>query len=160
VEGTVREHDGLQLTPVGFVKFDIENGAAGGVKDPAVDLNASAVITPPPGACTVTVGAVPLVAAKFMPLPMTSVVYGALQEFQAAAPLPPSICMTASVALRVSPTPVQVMHETDDVDPEASRDAVEPDGGRISTKFAPKKAPDPPERFTVMLIVPALPVRL
>jgi hypothetical protein len=69
VDGIDSEQDGEQLTPVGFVKFTIEIGSGGGEKDPAVDLNAIAAITAPGPCNDVTVGAAPLVAAKFIPLP-------------------------------------------------------------------------------------------
>lgn len=63
------EHDGLQLIPkgLGSVKLTMEIGAGGGVKVPALDLKAIAVNRAPPARPTVTVGAVPLVAAKFIP---------------------------------------------------------------------------------------------
>jgi hypothetical protein len=76
------------------------------------------------------------------------------------APLPPSICMTASVAVSVSPTPGQVVQVLEPVVPEASKDGVDPNGGLISTKFPPQKAPGLPERLTVTRVVPPLPLRL
>lgn len=63
--------------------------------------------------------------------------------------------------LSVSGTPVQVGVQVDEeVPPAVSKDAVEPAGGRNSKKLAPKIAPEPPERFTVIFVVPAFPVRL
>ena len=76
------------------------------------------------------------------------------------APLPPTICITASVAVSVSPTPVQVVQVLEPVVPEASKDAVDPNGGLISTKLPPQKAPALPERLTVTAVVPPLPLRL
>ena len=69
VDGIDNEQDGVQLTPVRFSKFTIEIGSGGGEKDPAVDLNAMAAIIAPGRCNDVTVGAAPLVAARFMPSP-------------------------------------------------------------------------------------------
>ena len=65
-----------------------------------------------------------------------------------------------SVALRVSPTPVQVVQLVVADVPAVSKDAVDPEGGTNSTKFNPNWPDAAPDRFTVTEIVPAVPLRL
>jgi hypothetical protein len=156
----VSKQVGLQVTPLGLVKFITDIGCSGGENEPAVDLNAMAEVTAPVP-LVATVGAVPLVAFKYSPSPSGRVVYGELQAFQLDALLACILWIITSVPLRVSPTPGQaVVQEVETVVPAVSKDAVEPGGGSNSKKLAPRIAPEPPERLNVIELVPAVPVRL
>src|SRR6266851_3420438 len=103
----VSEQVTLQLGILMDVSFTTEIGCGGGgVKDPAVDLNAMPTNVPPvPLVTTVGADETPLGAFRYTPSPSGRVVYGELQPFQGPGLFPCMICRTASVALRVSPTP-------------------------------------------------------
>ena len=76
------------------------------------------------------------------------------------APLPDNICKIKSVAVMASGTPVHVVQVEEAAVPVASKEGVDPGGGRNSMKFPPKKLVAAPESFTVKLVAPPVPDRL
>jgi hypothetical protein len=90
--------------------------------------------------------------------PFGNVWYGAAHPFQSAGALLFRNWTTASVAVSVSGTPLQVPLQVDEeVAPPASNEAVEPAGGRTSTKVTANVEPEFPESVMLKFVEFAVP---